>query len=395
MAPSLSLRQLEAGLTPTSAHPTLFHRGASWQAWLPSRRRAFHTIFLLTIIICSLLYVKCTPHRSQPRSQQPLRALPSLISPLLSIPPHYAAPDFPIPITKDVPPLSCHSHNDYWRQYPLLSGLRAGCISTEADVWAFPGAPLGHLYVGHIRASLVPARTLKNMYIDPLLKMLEDANRDPEVAPSDGEKGEPEEDEVEWVGVFDTRPLESFTLMIDFKTTSELTFPSVLEALQPLHAGGWLTHVSASGFIVPRPLTIVLTGETSFATLLNIPLEGRFVFFDAPLGALPPPSTQVGASGSALHMYNATNSYYASTPLQPLLDKAGSKGTDLAEESAARAMVRGQIQAAKEAGLRPRYWDTPAWPVGVRNTVWKDLWALGVAVLNVDDLHAVRAFWDV
>lgn len=37
-----------------------------------------------------------------------------------------------------------HSHNDYWRDVPFYSGLAAGAISTEADVWLIDGT----LYVG-------------------------------------------------------------------------------------------------------------------------------------------------------------------------------------------------------------------------------------------------------
>lgn len=37
-----------------------------------------------------------------------------------------------------------HSHNDYWRDVPFYSGLAAGAVSTEADVWLIDGI----LYVG-------------------------------------------------------------------------------------------------------------------------------------------------------------------------------------------------------------------------------------------------------
>ena len=37
-----------------------------------------------------------------------------------------------------------HSHNDYWRDVPFYSGLAAGAISTECDVWNIDGI----LYVG-------------------------------------------------------------------------------------------------------------------------------------------------------------------------------------------------------------------------------------------------------
>lgn len=69
---------------------------------------------------------------------------------------------YPTDFTRDIEPVSCcrensglykiftprqkpfHSHNDYWRDVPFYSGLAAGAISTEADVWLIDGT----LYVG-------------------------------------------------------------------------------------------------------------------------------------------------------------------------------------------------------------------------------------------------------
>lgn len=67
---------------------------------------------------------------------------------------------YPTDFTRDIEPVSLncsdehspltarqkpfHSHNDYWRDVPFYSGLAAGAISTEADVWLIDGT----LYVG-------------------------------------------------------------------------------------------------------------------------------------------------------------------------------------------------------------------------------------------------------
>ena len=50
--------------------------------------------------------------------------------------------------------------------------------------------------------------------------------------------------------------------------------------------------------------------------------------------------------------------------------------------------ILGQARAAKAKGLRARYWNTPAWPTGVRDHVWDVLVREGVGMLNVDDLTA-------
>lgn len=54
---------------------------------------------------------------------------------------------YPTDFTRDIIPIRCHSHNDYWRKVPLFSAIRAGCISVEADVWHFKNDDT--LYVGH------------------------------------------------------------------------------------------------------------------------------------------------------------------------------------------------------------------------------------------------------
>lgn len=51
-------------------------------------------------------------------------------------------------------------------------------------------------------------------------------------------------------------------------------------------------------------------------------------------------------------------------------------------------LIRGQVGEARKRGLRARYWDTPGWPVNVRDHVWDVLEKEGVGMLNVDDLTA-------
>lgn len=48
-----------------------------------------------------------------------------------------------------------HSHNDYWRDVPFYSGLAAGAISTEADVWLIDGI----LYVGFCKIPITQVST--------------------------------------------------------------------------------------------------------------------------------------------------------------------------------------------------------------------------------------------
>jgi hypothetical protein len=72
--------------------------------------------------------------------------------------------------TRNVSPMPCHSHNDYRRNVPLFDALHAGCTSVEADVWLTGNGT--ELYVGHHRHSLSRGRTLRSLYLDPLINML-------------------------------------------------------------------------------------------------------------------------------------------------------------------------------------------------------------------------------
>lgn len=78
---------------------------------------------------------------------------------------------YPTDTTRDIKPIPCHSHNDYWRRVPLFDAIHAGCVSVEADVWLFKGRE--DLYVGHDTASLTPDRTFASLYIDPLVQLLD------------------------------------------------------------------------------------------------------------------------------------------------------------------------------------------------------------------------------
>ena len=52
---------------------------------------------------------------------------------------------YPTSFTQGIVPKAFHSHNDYWRQFPVYSALSVGAVSIEADVWLYNGT----LYVRH------------------------------------------------------------------------------------------------------------------------------------------------------------------------------------------------------------------------------------------------------
>ncbi|OBT76997.1 hypothetical protein VF21_04179 [Pseudogymnoascus sp. 05NY08] len=294
---------------------------------------------------------------------------------------------YPTDFLRDVQPISCHSHNDYWRTVPLFSALQAGCISVEADVWLFPSVET--LFIGHNTASLTDNRTFTSLYVDPLVKILEDNNPESEF----------NRDSMN--GVFDADSGQSLTLLVDVKTDGTQTWAEVLRELQPLRDRGWLTFMENST-VHQRPITVVGTGNTPFDVLTSNSTY-RDAFFDAPLESMyedangvaskPSSVTTTGGQGtsgtSATDSYTSLNSFYASASFEEVLGKMWF--FDLSDEQ--KETIRGQIRGAKRRGLKARYWDQPTWPMHVRNEVWKFLWEEGAAVLNVDDIEGVKKVW--
>ena len=312
---------------------------------------------------------------------------------------------WPTDFTRDILPIPCHSHNDYWREVPLFSAVQVGCTGVEADIWRFGD----ELYVGHAITSLTRNRTLDNLYIKPLLNVLDKMNAPSQVA---------EDPNPNLHGIFDTEPFQPVIFMIDFKTYGPTTWPAMYSALDPLREKGYLTHVK-NGSIVHRPLIVVGTGNTPFDHVNSTELNPhRDVFFDAPLdqmylGAnnetIPPASHDLRSRSSEepLHTpevhsedefdnpinpdaYTPLNSYYASTSFLKAIGHLfhGEINDDQLE------LIRGQIRGAQRRGLKARYWETPFWPIGLRNHVWDELVKEGVDYLNVDDLKgATQRDW--
>ncbi|KAI1455238.1 PLC-like phosphodiesterase [Annulohypoxylon moriforme] len=280
---------------------------------------------------------------------------------------------YPTDFLRDVLPIQCHSHNDYWRKVPLFSALHAGCIGVEADVWLFDDDP--ELYVGHDTAALTPNRTFQSLYVNPLVDLLNRTNPQTKFY-NDTRRG-----------VFDYDPEQTVILLVDFKTDGTELWPHVLTQLEPLRSRGWLTYFE-DGVVNKRQITVVGTGNTPFDLVVKNSTY-RDVFFDAPLADMwEDPDTSDSESAKDT-IYNETNSLYASTSFG---ETVGHVITGFSDEQL--RTIRGQIKGAHRRGLKVRYWDTPGWPVGIRNNVWHTLMEEGADILNVDDLRsASRREW--
>ncbi|KAL8968016.1 MAG: hypothetical protein Q9183_002661 [Haloplaca sp. 2 TL-2023] len=285
---------------------------------------------------------------------------------------------WPTDFSRDITPIPCHSHNDYWRKVPLYDALAAGCTGVEADVWLDPLKP-NELRVGHTRKDLTAARTLKSLYIDPLLTILENQNTPANVTVD-------ALNNTMKVGVFNSSPNTSLTLLIDLKTSSKETFPVVLKLLQPLLEAGYLTTWTRDRGLIRGPITVVCTDYIEFKSILSPENSSpRIIFFDAPLPAL----SSLTPTPQDLQ-YNSNNSYYTSVSFDVEIGKPW-----LGMMTPGQVVkVRQQIQGAKERGLVSRYWDTPSWPVRAKEGVWRVLEREGVGMLSVDDLVGVKGAWE-
>jgi hypothetical protein len=129
---------------------------------------------------------------------------------------------------------------------PLYEGLAAGCTSTEADIWSRNtslSANQADLLVEHASKALTESRTLRSLYLDPLMNILGHQNG--------------AENALSSLGVFLMALNTSLILLLDFKTSDDTTWDLVVAQLGPFRKNDWLTYWSSTAGVVQRPLTIV------------------------------------------------------------------------------------------------------------------------------------------
>lgn len=235
-----------------------------------------------------------------------------------------------------------HAHNDYEHDRPLFDALDHGFTSVEADIHLVDG----DLFVAHDSDEITLERTLRSLYLEPLKKR---------IAQNDGR-------------VYPNGP--QFTLFIDIKTEAVATY----KVLSKMLAGyeSIFTSFDSNGRTDKAVIAIVSgnrpRGLMESEQIRYAGYDGRLVDLesDAPATLIP----VISDNWSRHFSYDGT-------------------GPMLAEE---RQKLKKIVETAHKKGQRVRFWATPDKPSQARQTLWRELLANGVDLLNSDDLQGLQQF---
>ncbi len=237
-----------------------------------------------------------------------------------------------------------HAHNDYLHERPLHDALSHGFTSVEADIFLVNG----DLLVAHAPEDLDPARTLRSLYLDPLLERVR-ANH-----------GSVYRDHH--------RPLQ---LLVDIKTDGAACY---LELDRQLRRYGRMLSSFSHGRVRLGAVTPVVSGDRA----ARVPMEAqpqRYAFYDGRLEDLGAPAP---ASFIPLISSNWTQSFsWLGTGPFP---------------AAERTKLHALVAAAHDRGQRVRFWATPDVAGPERDALWSELLAARVDHLNTDDLAGLERF---
>lgn len=230
-----------------------------------------------------------------------------------------------------------HAHNDYLHERPLLDALDNGFCSVEADIFLVDG----ELLVAHTRAELLPGRTLKKLYLDPLK-----------------ERCNNNEGRVH-------RAEAPFTLLIDIKSSGKETY---LQLNQLLSEYRDLLTTYRDGKSLQGAINVVVSGNRDFETIRSS--EPRYAGIDGRLSDL---KSEPNAA------------------LMPLVSDNWRlhfrwRGTG-AMDDAEREKLTKFVQQAHRRGQRIRFWATPDTPLA-----WRALESASVDLINTDDLEGLNKF---
>jgi hypothetical protein len=239
--------------------------------------------------------------------------------------------------SKPIAPLKrAHAHNDYEHARPLFDALDHGFCRVEADICLTADG----LMIGHFPWRLKPGRTLQSLYLDPLKKRIEDS------------------------GVV-LREAKTFYLMIDVKTGAKEGYAALDKVLAKYRD---ILSVIRDGKFEEKPVTVVISGNCDRESIAKQPRRYAAIDggpgdldSDAPAHLIPWISARWGAEFD----WDGNG---------PMPDKE-------------RAKLKDFVTRAHKHRRLVRFWAAPE-----KESVWEELLAANVDLINSDRLAELQQF---
>lgn len=235
--------------------------------------------------------------------------------------------------------LSTHAHNDYLHPKPLWDALAAGFQSVEADIFLVDG----NLLVAHEKESINPAKSLRQLYLEPLGQLIKQ-NRG------------------------SVYPLGEapFYLLIDLKSEAESTYAALEKMLADYSS--WLTQFSKEGVKKQGAVTVIVSGNRPLKTMEAqaerlAGYDGRLTDLESP--ARPALMPWISDNWSTLFQWDGTG---------PL-------------EAAERKKLKETVDKIHKRKQQVRFWAAPD-----KAEAWAALREAGVDFINTDRLKDLSEF---
>jgi hypothetical protein len=236
-----------------------------------------------------------------------------------------------------------HAHNDYVHPRPLVEALELGYGSIEADVFLVDG----ELLVGHDQGDLRPGRTLRAMYLDPLV----------EYAKVHEEKRKRGAD----------APL---ILLVDIKADGLAVYRALHEMLEQRFS---IFTELRNGVVIPRAVTVILSGDSPREELKA--QTQRWAFVDG--------------HESDLLCESAAAVPVSLVPLVSMSWPSQFKWNGQGEmPEVERRKLEGLVAAAHARGYLIRFWGAPA-----ISNAWDVQWDAGADLIGMDDLSRGASYF--
>lgn len=226
---------------------------------------------------------------------------------------------------------------------PIRFADAAGCVGAKTDIWRYND----QILVGGSVRELDAEYTLQRMYLDTLMTRFEAG-----VSSVDRE----------------------FVLLLEVKTSMKTIWPHLEALLDPLRGAGYLTRLDGSR-VVPGRLRVVISGRVSMDGIENVHND---VFFDGSLDEIMlqdyAASFEDGRRAPSAEVYCTTANFQEAIGL-PRRGRFSRQQIEL---------IRAQIQAAHQRGLRARYEGIPRGHRKLRELVWRTLVHQGADLVQME-----------